>query len=454
MPRPKRLQARAIRRNGRTRYLVDTRPFGGVRRLFDTASEAQAALLQAQLRQTTPKPGTRGTRADMTVNEVATRFLAAKQRRAPATFLKYRNDLATHILPRFGGWPWQSLDRGSVIAFLEELRTAPIVRRRRGVDGRPVLVTEPGKVRSPVTLRGVLATFSSLASYAVDVLQVADANPLLRVAAALDLKVTTASRRAHVAKKTLTASQVERLLARAVAEASGTWLYPLLVCVLRVGLRIGEALALRPEDLDLAPAGKETLRVVRARTVDRTGAAVLSKPKTEAGIRAVRLSAPTVAVLRRWLDVDRPAWKLKNGWRTLPPWLFFADVDPATYADGAAAAGLLQPGNVRRTIRRLTAALHAGDRAHGLPPEACFPLAWTPHGGRHTVATLLVQAGAPVDAVRQLLGHTSARMTLDVYAHSNDPATTAGLLDRLDALAPMPGAPAEAASRRTRRPPR
>jgi hypothetical protein len=36
-----------------------------------------------------------------------------------------------------------------------------------------------------------------------------------------------------------------------------------------------------------------------------------------------------VAVLRRWLDVDRPAWKLKGG-AYLPPWLFFAAVDLAT----------------------------------------------------------------------------------------------------------------------------
>jgi hypothetical protein len=34
--------------------------------------------------------------------------------------------------------------------------------------------------------------------------------------------------------------------------------------VVRAGLRIGEVLALRPEDLDLTTAGRETLRVARA----------------------------------------------------------------------------------------------------------------------------------------------------------------------------------------------
>jgi len=217
----------------------------------------------------------------------------------------------------------------------------------------------------------------------MDVCQVADHNPFLRLAGALDLQVTTASRRAHAAKKTLTASQVERLLARSAAEV-GTWLFPLLVCVVRAGLRIGEVLALRPEDLDLRTVGHETLRVTRARTIDRAGTVVLDDPKTEAGRRTLRLSPAVVTVLRRWLDVDRPAWKLKAGWRTLPPWLFFAAVDPATYAADDPAAGLLDPGNVRRPIRRLTEALHAEDVAAGLTrsflPDGVDAARWPPHG--------------------------------------------------------------------------
>jgi integrase len=437
MPRPKRLQARAVRRNGRELFLVDLRPFGGRRRLFNSAPEAQAALLQAQLRQV-PKPGTRGCNPDMTVAEVAARFLQAKQRKAGQTYRRYENDLRVHLLPRFGAWPWRSLDRGSAYAFLDELRAAPIVSQRRGLDGRLTRVTLPGKRRAPATIRGVLATLSALASFAMDVCQITDHNLFLRLASALDLKVTTASRRAHAAKKTLTPAQVERLLTRAVE--AGTWLFPLLVCVLRAGLRIGELLALRLEDVDFTTPGHETLRVARARTTDRTGTVVVDDPKTEAGRRTLLLSPTVVAVLRRWVEVDRPAWKLQRGWRTLPPWLFFADVDPATYPADDAAAGLLDPGNVRRAIRRLTTALHAEDVANELPSELCFPAAWTPHGGRHTVATHLLQAGRPADSVRQLLGHESIRTTADVYGRGGDPEATAGLLAALDALAPVPAA--------------
>ena len=40
----------------------------------------------------------------------------------------------------------------------------------------------------------------------------------------------------------------------------------------------------------------------------------------------------------------------------------------------------------------------------------------TPHGLRHTAASLAVSAGANVEAMQRMLGHASAAMTLDVYS--------------------------------------
>ena len=40
------------------------------------------------------------------------------------------------------------------------------------------------------------------------------------------------------------------------------------------------------------------------------------------------------------------------------------------------------------------------------------------HGTRHTVATLLLQEGVPVQVVAQRLGHADASETLNVYAHA------------------------------------
>ena len=79
------------------------------------------------------------------------------------------------------------------------------------------------------------------------------------------------------------------------------------------------------------------------------------------------------------------------------------------------------------------------------------PQAWTPHGGRHTIATHLIQAGAHADRVRQLLGHESIRTTADVYGRGNDPAVTAGLLEALETLAPLP-TPSRPTTARRRKP--
>jgi integrase len=51
----------------------------------------------------------------------------------------------------------------------------------------------------------------------------------------------------------------------------------------------------------------------------------------------------------------------------------------------------------------------------------------TPHGLRHTCASLAVSAGVNVLALQRMLGHTSAKMTLDTYADLFD--------DDLDAVA-------------------
>ncbi len=51
----------------------------------------------------------------------------------------------------------------------------------------------------------------------------------------------------------------------------------------------------------------------------------------------------------------------------------------------------------------------------------------TPHGLRHTAASLAIAAGADVKVVQQMLGHKSATMTLDLYGHR--------FPDRLDTVA-------------------
>jgi len=61
----------------------------------------------------------------------------------------------------------------------------------------------------------------------------------------------------------------------------------------------------------------------------------------------------------------------------------------------------------------------------------------TPHDLRHTAAALAIRAGANVKAVQRMLGHASATMTLDTYAHlfEDDLDAVAGALHNAHAAA-------------------
>jgi integrase len=66
--------------------------------------------------------------------------------------------------------------------------------------------------------------------------------------------------------------------------------------------------------------------------------------------------------------------------------------------------------------------------------KACTAVGITglvPHGLRHTTASLAIDVGANVKVVRTLLGHATAAMTLDRYAHL--------LSDDLAGVADAPG---------------
>jgi integrase len=39
------------------------------------------------------------------------------------------------------------------------------------------------------------------------------------------------------------------------------------------------------------------------------------------------------------------------------------------------------------------------------------------HDARHTVATLLMEAGVPMKVVSELMGHRETRVTADIYTH-------------------------------------
>jgi integrase len=160
------------------------------------------------------------------------------------------------------------------------------------------------------------------------------------------------------------------------------WLGPLWNLLAYSGIRLGEALALTWDDVDLA-AG----HVVVGKTMQRIdGQWVLSEPKTRAGVRAITLPAEAQSALRR--QAER---RLATGGGTS----IFA---------GENNHGILCHSTVEHAMRRECQRL-------GLPPL-------TPHGLRHMHASLLFTEGVSIPEVSQRLGHANPAITMSVYAHA------------------------------------
>jgi integrase len=162
------------------------------------------------------------------------------------------------------------------------------------------------------------------------------------------------------------------------------------------GLRAGEIAALRVKHVDLK-AG--TLRVVES-VSEVNGHLYTSTPKTRAGSRTVALPAFLTTEVRRHL-----------GDRMLQPEMFVFTSERGTQ---------LRYSNFRNRFWRDAV------RRADLPSTLRF------HDLRHTYASLLVAQGAHPKEMAELLGHSSAQITLDRYSHIM-PGSKERIAERLNA---------------------
>jgi integrase len=145
-----------------------------------------------------------------------------------------------------------------------------------------------------------------------------------------------------------------------------------------VGLRVGEALALERGDVDIL---RRRIRVTRA-VVEVGGRTVVGSPKTHQA-RTVALPTFVAEALGAWMSSAPTS-------------------GPCSRAKAA----------VTSTRRTGNAGCSTGRESRGP-----YSPALRVHDLRHTAASLAVASSATVKAVQRQLGHLSATVTLDRYAH-------------------------------------
>ena len=177
---------------------------------------------------------------------------------------------------------------------------------------------------------------------------------------------------------------------RLLRATRGDRLEALYVLAVTTGMRQGELLALRWQDVDV----KNGTISVR-RTLTRSGGRVLiGEPKTKKSRRSIRLTPRAVEALEEHLERQLREIDILGDRYEDQGLLFTTDT-----------GGPINPSNLRQ--RRFAPLLKKARL-----PHIRF------HDLRHTCATLLLSQGTHPKYVQELLGHATVAMTLDTYSHA------------------------------------
>ena len=176
--------------------------------------------------------------------------------------------------------------------------------------------------------------------------------------------------------------------------------YPFFLCAVRTGMRLGELIGLKPEDINF-DAGYIEVRqaiVLGEETTPKNGDS-----------RRVDVSKQLAYVLKAHLEMTEAETK-ERGWENRPETMFYNDEGEP-----------IDPSNLRNRIFKEVLAKFANQlkriRIHDL---------------RHTYASALIALGESLKYIQVQLGHSSIVVTADIYGHLI-PGANRAAVDKLDA---------------------
>lgn len=286
-------------------------------------------------------------------------YLATAVRESTAE--RYSQCFKHHILPVFGERGIDTISKERVKALIAQLVKKDLAKH---------------------TIRNVIATFCSVLSHAVDD-GIITHNPAIKLG-----RYFKQARVVHDKIEPLTHEEVPLLLAKTRERDSRRCkddpeYFPLFLCAIHTGMRAGELAGLQWGDIDWNGKFLMVRRSIKKGKVYQT--------KT-GRIRRIDMSDDLIEELSAYRR-RRLEEALKNGRNEIAEWVF--------------ASGEGTPRDMHNVERRefhkcLEAAKLRRIRLHDL---------------RHTTASLLLQNGAPIVYVKDMLGHSSIKVTVDIYGH-------------------------------------
>lgn len=319
-------------------------------------------------------------KADMTFGAWMDRWYQTECKPAirPKTQADYENRIYQHIIPELGHIPLAKLTPGDLQQFYTRLKQR----------GRLLRTEEYGPGLSDRMVKSCHVT----CRVALD--RAAAQGLILKNPALACKSPTTHPKEMQV----LSQEEMQRLL----IQARENDCFELLLLELSTGLRRGELLALRWDDLDFQTGA---LRVERQ--VQRVkGSLAVTQPKTRSSSRTVILPMPVLDILKNYRQ------KVNSRWMFPSPRKEDSPLDPAA-------------------VRKKLAAV--------LERAGCKHVRF--HDLRHTFATNALEHGMDIKTLSAVIGHVSSATTLNVYAHVTDEMrqSAAAKIDRAIAKAePQP----------------
>lgn len=339
------------------------------RHTYDRKQDAQDALDEARA---AIKGGTFVAAGDVpTFAEVAEQWFANKKGLRPNTVEQYRTHLDNHLLPELGRLRLNQID----VDRIERMRDT--------------LLADAAKHVGAPTVNKLLTTAAAIFKFAVkrkrcasNPAQLADRLQISEELTDEDGVVHRVGTRPVTDEDILTPEEIQKLLKHAKAGLP----YTLLLTAAATGARHNELLALRWQDIDFDSGAIQIRRSLTWAKVEAGGREPkFYPPKTRAGRR--RIPAPPVLVqaLRRYYLQSRSK---------APGDLVFQTREGRAMHHRTVRRDVLERTRKRAELR-----------------------AFTMHSLRHTFASSLLQAGASITEVQKYMGHKSAHVTLNVYAH-------------------------------------